>query len=119
MFREIKVGDKTVAMLANGATPLFYKQLFKKDLLKLFSNKGEEMVGEQVSELAFIMAMQAKEGMTAAEMMKLSYDAYIEWLSQFEPLDLTMSGGDITLMYVSDSVPSAMPKKKVNGKAKE
>ena len=72
MKRDIQIGDKTISFLANGVTPLFYKQLFKKDLLQTFGGNGQwDLVGEHVPELAFIMAMQAKEGMTAAEMMNL------------------------------------------------
>lgn len=118
MYKEIQIGDKTVSFLSNGVTPLFYKQLFKKDLLQTLKGNGEwTIVGDHIPELAFIMAMQAKEGMTAADMMKLTYEAYIEWLSQFEPLDITMHGGEITAVYIADSIPSAVPKKKGKGKA--
>ena len=118
MKREIQIGDKTVAFLSNGVTPLFYKQLFKKDLLQTLKGNGEwDIVGDHIPELAFIRAMQAQEGITAADMMKLSYESYIEWLSQFEALDITMHGGEITNIYISDSIPSAEPKKKGKGKA--
>lgn len=118
MYKEIQIGEKTIAFLSNGVTPLFYKQLFKKDLLQTLKGNGEwDIVGDHIPELAFIMAMQAREGITTAELMKLSYENYIEWLSQFEALDLTMHGGDITNVYISDSIPSAEPKKKAKGKA--
>lgn len=118
MKREIQLGDKTVSFLSNGVTPLFYKQLFKKDLLQTLKGNGEwDIVGDHIPELAFIMAMQAKEGVTAADMMKLTYENYIEWLSQFEALDITMHGGEITAVYIADSIPSAEPKKKGKGKA--
>ena len=103
MKREIQLGDKTVSFLSNGVTPLFYKQLFKKDLLQTLKGNGEwDIVGDHIPELAFIMAMQAQEGVTAADMMKLTYENYIEWLSQFEALDITMHGGEITAVYIAD-----------------
>ena len=118
MKRDIQIGEKTISFLSNGVTPLFYKQLFKKDLLQTLKGNGEwDIVGDHIPELAFIMAMQAQENMTAAEMMKLSYENYIDWLSQFEPLDFTMHGGEITNVYICVSIPSAEPKKKVKGKA--
>lgn len=118
MKRDIQLGDKTISFLSNGVTPLFYKQLFGKDLLNTLKNNGEwDIVGDHIPELAFIMAMQAREGITAADMMKLSFDNYIEWLSQFEALDITMHGGEITAVYISDSIPSSEPKKKGKGKA--
>ena len=33
MFKEIKIGEKTVSLQANGATPLWFKQLFHKDII--------------------------------------------------------------------------------------
>lgn len=117
MFKELKIGAKKVSFLSNGVTPLFYKQIFKGDLLKSL-NTGEqfEIASDKIPELAFIMAKQA-ESITPADMMKLSINEYIEWLSQFEPLDLTMCGSEIVGVYLSDSVPTEEPKKKVSGKA--
>ena len=118
MKRDIKIRDKTISILSNGVTPLFYKQLFKKDLLQTLKSNGDwDIVGDHVPELAFIMAMQAKEGVTSADMMKLTLENYIEWLSEFEALDLTMHGSEIVTTFISDAVPSAKPKKKANGKA--
>lgn len=118
MRKDIQIGDRTVSFLSNGATPLFYKQLFHKDLLQTMKGTGEwDIVGEHVPELAYIMAMQAKDGMTASEMMKLTYEGYINWLLEFEALDITMHGGEITAIYIADSIPSADPKKKGKGKA--
>lgn len=118
MKRDIKFGDKTVSFLSNGVTPLIYKQIFNEDLLQALKGNGEwDLVGDHIPKMAFVMAMQAKEGVTAADLMKISYDEYIEWLSQFEALDITMHGGEITAAYIADSIPSAQPKKKGKGKA--
>lgn len=119
MVKELKVGEKTIQFLSNGVTPIAYKQLFKSDLMGLIvDGKGTEVASDKTPELAFIMAMQA-QGMSAAELMKLSYDNFYDWIAQFEPLDLTMAGADIVNIYISNSLPSSEPKKKVKGNRKE
>lgn len=119
MYKELNIGGKQIKFLSNGVTPLFYKNLFGKDLLKSMKSDdgGWDIVGDNIPELAFIMAKQAEDGIKAADLMKLSFEQYIEWLSQFDALDITMHGAEITNIYIADSIPSAEPKKKVKGKA--
>ena len=104
----MKIGTKTIAFQANGATPLFYKMLFKKDLLRQLTGEELEIASDDIPALAYIMAKQADK----ADMMKLNYEGYIEWLSLFEPLDLVMAGKEIASVYIADSVPMEEPKKK-------
>jgi hypothetical protein len=83
MFGRIKAGDRTVEVLANAATPIRYKQVFHKNLMAFFLGKEtEENNAEMVQELAYIMARAAER----ADMGKLSYEDYIEWLEGFEAL---------------------------------
>lgn len=116
MTKEIKVGARTIPFTANGATPLFYKQFFKNDLLKLISVKGNDItIGtENVPELAFIMAKQAD----GANFMQLTMDHYIEFLSRFEPMDITLAGDEIMRLYLGDLATDVQPKKKTKGVAK-
>ena len=116
MTKEINIGGKTINFTANGATPLFYKQFFKKDLLKEITTEGDELViaTDCIPELAFIMAKQADK----ADMMHLSMQIYIEWLELFNPFDLALKGNEIFNVYVADSMPTEEPKKKISGKAK-
>lgn len=117
MTKEIKIGDKQITFTANGATALYYKQFFHKDLMKLISSDdgaSMELATDNIPELAFIMAKQADK----ADMMNLKFANYIEWLELFNPLDLTMKGEEIFMIYVADSVPMEKSKKKVSAKAK-
>ena len=109
MLRELQIGAKTIKFLSNGATPLFYKMMFRKDIIKELHGDSIEIASDNIPELGFIMAKQADK----ADMMHLTMEMYIEWLSLFEPLDLIMAGGDIANVYLSDSIPSEEPKKKV------
>ena len=117
MYKELEVGGdkRKIAFLSNGLTPLFYKQVFKTDLLQALNENGEfTLASDKIPELGYIMMKQAEK----ADMTKISYEGYLEWLSSFEPLDLVMASPEITDVYLSNSIPSAEPKKKGKGKAK-
>mgnify|MGYP003290262969 FL=1 len=117
MYKELEVGGdkRKIAFLSNGLTPLFYKQVFKTDLLKALNENGEfSLASDKIPELGFIMMKQAEK----ADMTKVNYEGYLEWLSGFEPLDLTLVSPEITDIYFSNSIPSEEPKKKGRGKAK-
>ena len=114
MFKEVKVGDITVPMLANGATPLRYKMVFAKDLLTEFQ-AGQENTANVVNcvpELAFIMAKaaEAKEG--KADLNLINKDMFVEWLEQFEPMDLPMAADEIVNLYTGNLEGHSEPKKK-------
>jgi len=117
MTSEVKIGDKTITLTANGATPLFYKQFFGKDLLKSIteSDDGLVLANDCVPELAFIMAKQADK----ADMMKLTQNHYIEFLTLFNALDLPLAGKDIFDVYVANAMPTEESKKNKSAKAKE
>ena len=115
MYKELEIGGKTIAFLSNGATPLYYKHVFHADLLKNLNGDGLEIASDKIPEMGFIMAKQADK----ADMMKLTYEMYVEWLTGFEPLDLVLKGGEIANVYISDSIPSEEPKKKAKGEVSE
>lgn len=117
MTKDVKIGVKTINLTANGATPLFYKQFFHKDLLKEISTSDDGLVlaNESVPELAFIMAKQSDK----ADMLHLTQDMYVEFLSLFDALDLPLAGSDIFGVYVANAMPTEEAKKKSSGKAKE
>ena len=83
MYGVIKVGERDIPMLATAATPIRYRQVFKKNLLPYFMGKAsDEDAAEMVGELAYIMAASASgEGS-----MKISEEGYLSWLEGFDPL---------------------------------
>lgn len=115
MTKEIDFRGKTITFTSNGATPLFYKQLFHKDLLKEIStdDDGIGIATERIPELGFIMAKQADK----ADMMHLTYEMFLEWMALFEPFDMTLKGEEIFAVYAADLMTTEQPKKKA-GKAK-
>lgn len=117
MYREIKIGQSTVPMSANGATPIRYRMVFGKDLINEFRGiDGNYSVAiDTVTELAFIMAKAGEK----ADMDKLNQNAYIAWLEQFEPFDITNAADEIIDLYMGNIQTSSEVKKKAGDAVKE
>lgn len=114
MFKEIKVGNITVPMLANAATPLRYKHIFGKDIIKEFQAAQGDMtkVTDSIPELAYIMARAAEAHKGDADLNLLNENDFIEWLEQFEPMDLVLAAEDIVDLYIGNGKTASEPKKK-------
>ena len=117
MYREIKIGQSTIPMSANGATPIRYRMVFGKDLISEFQrvNNNYSIAIDTVSELAFIMAKSAEK----ADMDKLNKTVYINWLEQFEPFDITNAADEIVDLYMGNIQTSSDVKKKAGDAVKE
>ena len=115
MYQEIKVGSTTVPMLANGATPIRFRMVFKKDLIATFHNSEDNTASasECIPELAFIMAKaaEAQQKKDGKLMSLLNQETFIEWLEQFEPLDLLEASDQIIELYAGNQVTTAKAKK--------
>lgn len=114
MFKEIKVGEITVPMLANGATPYRYNMVFKKDIIQEFMGAEEDAtkVTNSIPELAFIMAMAAKAKEGEVDLNLLNQDMFMDWLEQFEATDLQEASEEIVDVYTANNKTSSEPKKK-------
>lgn len=114
MYREIKIGEITVPMLANGATALRYKHVFGRDLIAEFqqAESNSVMAINCIPELAFIMAKaaEAKEG--KADMNLLNEEMYMSWLEQFGSMDLPLAAESIVDLYTGQCLTKSVPKKK-------
>lgn len=121
MFKVITIGELQVPMIANAATALRYKLIFGKDLIEAFQNTEDDASKAMISipELAFIMAKaaEAKEG--KADMNRLNQEIYLEWLEQFDPMDIPLSAEEILSLYAGNAMSEIEPKKNGRGKAKE
>lgn len=108
MYRKIMIEGNEMELSANAATPFRFKQVFGKDLLAIFSNeqKAEQEGLEAVSELAYIMNKQA----TKADMAKLTFEDFIEWLEGFGPMAFVNASEDIIAVYTDQSRATSTPK---------
>ena len=88
--------------------------IFHKDLISEFQDATEnaEKAMESLPELAFIMAKaaEAKEG--KADLNMLNQDMFIDWLEQFDPMDIPMASDEIVGLYTGNMETSSEPKKK-------
>lgn len=117
MYREIKIGNSTIPMSANGATPIRYRMVFGKDLLSEFQSieNNYSIAIDTISELAFIMAKAADK----SDMDQLNKAAFIDWLEQFEPFDITTAAEEIIDLYMGNTKTTSEVKKKARGAVKE
>lgn len=98
MYKEIESGNIKLKLLANGATPYLYKNVFREDLFrglnanqeKAASNDKEEMtdVGFNLIDIAtkaaYVMNAQAEN----KRLTTLSEDDFYKWLGNFEATSL-------------------------------
>ena len=88
MRKEVKVGDRIVALECNAATPFVVKRLFDFDVFRFFEGT-KEMDGwdrvPQLEQLAYAMAMQAEKPLSEA--MNCA-DGFYEWLAGFAFIDI-------------------------------
>lgn len=117
MYREIKIGERTIPMSANGATPIRYKMVFGKDLISEFQSieNNYALAMDTISELAFIMAQSGAK----ADMDKLNKNTYVAWLEEFEPFDLTNASEQIIDLYMGNTQTTSEVKKKARDAVSE
>lgn len=107
MYKKLEIDGKEIELVANAATPFRFKQIFKKDLLSILGNedKAQNEGVEAVTELAFVMAKQAEK----ADMNKLNYDMFIDWLEDFGPMAFVDSAENILAVYMESTASTSTP----------
>lgn len=111
MKGQVKIGTKEVEMVANAATPVFYKLIFHEDYFvenELFgaSKTNGESVGIY-SKIAFVCAHQAKKG---CDVGNLTMKDFVKWLEQFEVTEMAGAVDDIFTFYTAQTEKTAVPK---------
>lgn len=107
MYKEIQLGGKTIPMLTNATTSFRFKQIFKTDLLAVFSGRITDGQEEIVIQLAYVMAKQAEK----ADMNKLNTDTFYKWLEDFETADFFDKTEEIMNLYAGQTESEAEAKK--------
>ena len=104
-------GGREIQMQANAATPVRYRQVFKKNILTYLTGAAtDEESTAMLSELAYIMTRSYEK----ADMNKLGMDDYIAWLEGFEALDFATESvaTEIMAIYQNQKLPESKSKKK-------
>lgn len=122
MYKDVMIArcdgkDEPTPMLANAATSLRFKQIFGEDLLTLFANAESEENGRRIysidfiSELAFVMAMQAKAHDGKIKMEKLNTNSLIDWLEDYDGMSMENACQEILDVYLGNTRVDSQAKK--------
>ena len=112
MYREIKLDTptgevRTVPMLANAATPIRFKQLFKKDILSGLVDKDGNYDTDVISKLAYLMSQQAAK----VDINTLNFDKYVDWLEDFDSMAFMDNVDQILDVYIRSKENTSKEKK--------
>ena len=108
MIKEIKLGERTLTLNANAATPVRFKMTFGEDLLKILgaSESDASSLPDTVAQLSYVMNKQALK-----EVSNLSFDDYLLWLEEFEdPTVFLQNSADIMSFYLQNVKTSSKAK---------
>lgn len=111
MQKTIMIGEVEVAMRASAATAIRYRNIFHGDIMKELMEMNPEQIDssviEKIQKLAFIMAKSAE----GANMTTLTEDDYLEWLDQFDSIEMMTASKDIVSIYLGGKVSESELKK--------
>lgn len=111
MFNVIKIGDKSVPMLAMASVDYYFAHTFHEDAMKAQIKAEDEADSINfVIRMAFIMAKFA-EVKTRKGMLELNEESFLDWLDQFDRLDLINALPDVQATYNGQLVSQADAKK--------
>lgn len=112
--RTIKIDGKEMQLKATGATPVFFQELFKQDMLKLLggatTESSDDVPFDILGKLGFVMAKQA-EGASFDEFENLTDKDFIIWLDQWSFGGLIGASREILEAVLAGNVPAAELKK--------
>ena len=103
MYNVVKIGQKDVPMLSMASVDRYYWNIFHRDPLKIQVKAEDEADSVNfVIEMAFVMAKFAEVG--AKGMRELNEDSFLEWLEQFERVDLINALPDAQMTYEGQAI---------------
>lgn len=109
MRKTVKIGSENTELVANAASPYLYKMIFKEDFLKQLTEAEPDL--DAIQKMTFVMAKQGElTSMTA--LAGLSPNDYIEWLLQYEPMDILTASEEIMKLYLGQAKGTSVPKPK-------
>lgn len=111
MYNLVKIGEKTVPMLAMASVDVYYRNIFHEDPVKRESElPGAAEAVEFYSRMAFVMAkfaeLKSRDGMKT-----LTEDDFVDWLDQYDRMDMANALVDVQKTYNGQSVTHADAKK--------
>lgn len=123
MYKVVNVGDEKIKLLARASTNTYYKSIFHDDPISIQTN-DDAGLSEQVEygqRLTFIMTKQAEaqEAVTTGRatsvrdfMQTVTEDDYIDWLDNFDFMDLQDASKEAVSLYAASSKSTSTAKKR-------
>lgn len=116
MIKDIKIvqiGEQSVPLLANAATPIRYKMIFGEDIMVAFNQvnnkkRDEGEILDITTRLAFVMNMQAENDKAALK--NANKEAFIDWLENFGSMDFANASEEIINVYLGTTESKSKPK---------
>lgn len=112
MYSEVKIGNRSVPMLSMASVDVYYREIFHEDPIKIqvADNQDAGAMYDFTMKMAFVMAKFA-ETKDRKEMLKLSVFDYMDWLDQFDRLDLGNALEDVQKTYNGQAITTSDAKK--------
>lgn len=107
MRGTVRIGERDVDMVANGATPFIYKRIFRRDFLT--TTQTDDM--NVYTELAFVMSQQAVKPMSEL-LNNLTVDDFYAWVEGFGPWTLSTRQRRFSLSIKGRQTPHPRQKKR-------
>lgn len=117
MYRVIKIGDKEIPMLGVATVDIYYKQIFREDLLRILSDEESHDNSDRIyaiQKVGFVMAKRA-ELADREKMMALNENDYIDWLDGFSRGDIIAAAPEILALYMGEKATESVEKNGVAG----
>ncbi len=115
MDRIITIGGGEVALRANAATPIYYRNMFHDDLLvHLGEEESAATRTEVLMRLTFVEHMQAE--LDSKDLRKIGEEQFLQWLEHFEWTDLIDASTEAVELWTGQSDSTSKPK---NAEAEE
>ena len=112
MYNNIQIGAKTVPMMSVASVDVYYREIFHDDPIKIQAN-AEQDAGAMVDfvmKMGFVMA-KFVELKDRKAILKLTLMDYIEWLDEFDRVELLNALEDIQKTYEGQAVTTSEAKK--------
>lgn len=108
MTKDITIGGAVVKMSGNAATAIRFKQVFGADLLRSFSEQGENLDINIVLQLGYVMYLQA----SGSDFVGVGAGDFLTWLEGFETMDMFNAAKDIVSVWIDTNKTAVKAKKK-------
>ena len=112
MYNIVKIGDKQIPMQSMASVDVYFRNIFHADPYQL-QTEGADKPGAMVDfhiKMAFVMAKFA-ELHDRKKMSQLNEDSFIEWLEQFDRMDLLNALESVMLTYNGQQITTSEAKK--------